>query len=324
MKNGEISRREFLRMAGGAAAAAVILEEMGRLTAANAGRPQKSRIVVVSHSGVMAGGWQGDEKIITTMLEAGIKELTGKSTVRDAWASIIKPKDVVSAKYNQEGGASLRTRPLVRDWVRQSVLAVGVEPGNCVVWSKGDLEGDDRNWTDEYTLRSGMKTRLRGIFPRQTAFINLPVCKMHWGTGITVALKNHFGSIDNAGSFHDWEQNEGGAHLPPMWKSIGEINALEPIAKRTRLVICDVLRPLWEGGPGDVPRFRWDYNAIIFGTDPVAVDSLSCDILEEQRAKVAGRPWPAESGRKSVQYAASLGLGHVDKDWMDIVNVRLG
>lgn len=324
MDKNEFSRREFLRMAGGAAAAAVGLEEMTRVASAQPAKPRKSRIVIVRHSGAISGGWGGNEKVITQMLEAGIKELTGKSTARDAWASIVDPKEVVSAKWNQVGGPTLRTRPVVREWVRRSVLAVGVEPDNCVLWSRGDLEGEDARWSREYRLRSKMKTRLRGIFLRHATFINLPMCKMHWGTGITVTLKNHFGSIDNPGAFHDWERNEAGDHLPPMWKTVGEINALEPIAKRTKLIICDALRPLWEGGPGDVPRFRWNYNVIIFGADPVAVDTIACDILEEQRAKAAGRPWPATNGRKCVKYAAAIGLGHADKNWMDIENIRLG
>lgn len=324
MSDHGISRREFLRMAGGAAVGAVGLEGLARLATAHAAKPPKSRIVIVRHSGVMAGGWGGDDKILRQMLETGIKEFTGKSSVGAAWASIIKPSDVLAAKWNQTGGPTLRTRPQVREWVRKWVLAVGVKPGNCVLWGKDDLEGEDANWSREFALPSGMKTRLRSLLVRQTALINLPVCKMHWGTGITVTMKNHWGSIDNPGSFHNWEQNEAGPQLPPMWKTVGEVNSLEPIAKRTRLIICDALRPLWDGGPGDVPRNRWDYNALIFGSDPVAVDSLSCDILEEQRQKVAGRPWPAASGRKSVQHAAALGLGHADKVRMEIANVNLG
>ena len=320
MSKGEISRREFLRALGGAAVVAAGLDAMAR--AANAAK--KSRVIAVYHSKVHAEGHIANPEVVNLMLETGMRKLTGKATVREAWASIVRPTDVVSVKWNQVGAPTNETRPEIRDWVRNWVLRMGVPEADCVVWSKQDLRGDDAGWSAPYTLPSGLKTQVRNVLLRATVGINVPVCKAHWGTGITVALKNHFGSINNPGRFHDWEQNEGGPQFPPMWKSVGEIYALEPVAKKEKLIICDALHPVWDDGPGDNPANRWNYNAILFSTDPVAVDSISCDILEAKRREAAGKPWPATSGRKSVDYAATLGLGNAARNKIELVEIRLG
>ena len=320
MSKREISRREFLRTLGGAAAAAAGLDAMAR---AGLGA-KKSKVVVVFHSKALAEGHVANPEVVTAMLEAGIQRLTGKPNVRTAWATFIRPQDVVSVKFNGVGAPTIETHPEIRDWVRKWALRMGVPDANCVTWWRKDLQGEDAGWSEPYTLPSGLKTQVHNVLVRATVGINLPVCKAHWGTGITVALKNHFGSINNAGRFHDWEQNEGGPQFPPMWQSIGEIYALEPIAKKEKLIICDALRPVWDDGPGDNPRNRWNYNAILFSTDAVAVDSICCDILEAKRQEVAGKPFPATSGRKSVNHAAALGLGNAAREKIELVEIRLG
>ena len=46
----------------------------------------------------------------------------------------------------------------------------------------------------------------------------------------------------------------------------------------------DGIRGVWEGGPfGKNPEWLWDYNALLFATDPVAMDHVEWDILDAQR-----------------------------------------
>jgi len=139
---------------------------------------------------------------------------------------------------------------------------------------------------------------------------------MHSGTGASIAMKNHFGSINNPSAFHGWTHGE-------MAKSIAELNALEPIRKRTRLVIVDATRPLFNGGPQDKPEFRWTFGGLIVGTDPVAVERVGLDILEKKRQEHQDKPWPATDGRKVVDWADKIGLGHAKLNHIDLVRISL-
>ncbi len=36
----------------------------------------------------------------------------------------------------------------------------------------------------------------------------------------------------------------------------------------------------------------WDYNGVIAGTDPVAVETIALAIILEKRQQLRGEPWP--------------------------------
>jgi len=92
------------------------------------------------------------------------------------------------------------------------------------------------------------------------------------------------------------------------------------------------LRAVWHAGPFSMdPRFRFFPKRMMFGTDPVAMDRLLIDAIEEKR-KAEGAPsiWDRSPERvknvrrpdKSVnafirepghvEYASKLGLGVYD------------
>jgi len=61
-----------------------------------------------------------------------------------------------------------------------------------------------------------------------------------------------------------------------------------------RLIVVDALRPLANGGPQVDPRYLWDYQGLLVGTDPVAVDTIGLEIIR-------GRTW--EWRRRSTAWA---------------------
>jgi hypothetical protein len=111
---------------------------------------------------------------------------------------------------------------------------------------------------------------------------------------------------------------------------------MEPLRSRTVLQIMDGLRGVWHGGPfARTTKYLFYPKQIMFGTDPVAIDRLLLDIVDnERKAHGAISIWdrnPAslkmddtrsrdadpnvniiirEPGH--VEYAASLGLGVYD------------
>jgi hypothetical protein len=59
------------------------------------------------------------------------------------------------------------------------------------------------------------------------------------------------------------------------------------IRKKCVLHIMDGSRGVWEGGPyGRNPEWLWDYNALLFATDPVAMDHVEWDILDARRRQM--------------------------------------
>ena len=65
-----------------------------------------------------------------------------------------------------------------------------------------------------------------------------------------------------------------------------EIYNIKPIKNKTKLVICDAIYPLYDGGPSEDPRHHWNYNGIIAGFDPVAVDIVAQGIVQKHRNKM--------------------------------------
>src|SRR5262249_59477664 len=89
--------------------------------------------------------------------------------------------------------------------------------------------------------------------------------------------------------------------------------------------IMDGIRGVFQKGPGaSNPEFVWDYNALLFATDPVAMDRIEWNIVDAKR-KEKNLPPVAASGRtgldplgtegfdirqpQHIPLAANLGLG---------------
>jgi hypothetical protein len=185
----------------------------------------------------------------------------------------------------------------------------------------------ETNLFGEEDTRSNM---MRLVSTRLTKIINIPNMKDHGATGVTGCLKNiAYGSFSNVARTH----SRGKSHT---YSVVGSLAAMEPLRSRTVLQIMDGLRGVWHGGPfARTTRYVFYPRQIMFATDPVAVDRLLLDIIEnERRAHGAISIWdrsPAslkidnnrardadpnvniiirEPGH--VEYAATLGLGVYD------------
>lgn len=323
--NRRLSRRDMLRSSAAAAAALGLscgpLARAARLlaqTSAIAVRP-RSRVVVVTHPEVLIRDFQANRPIMEQMIERGLRELTGADSAEKAWRQVAQDGDRVSAKTTRSGGVNLRTHDEIGFYLQRRLSeAAKVDREKIIIWDRPDLRGPMLELSDPYRLpTSGKETRLRAVLARDvTAIVNLPVLKTHHGSGVSISMKNHFGSINNPSAFHGWDDG--------MWQHIAEVNALEPIRTRTRLVICDATRPLYDGGPGDNDRYRWNANALIIGFDPVAVERVGLEMLLKKREAEARKPWPLPAAQKLVEYADKLDLGNADLKRIDIVEVKLG
>jgi len=340
-----LSRREFLRQ-GLAAAAAVgaaasLPPSVGRLlgqeapasgaaaetggTAAKAGMAGmagmagKSRVIVITHPEALVREYAGNRPVLQQMLERAVRELIGADSDTKAWRHVALPGEPVSIKTTRAGGELLKTHDELSAYVSERLVeAAGSDKDRIRIWDRPDLRGADLELSEPHVLPTrGKETRLRAVLVKDSpAIVNMPVLKTHSGTGASIALKNHFGSINNPSVFHSWAKGD-------MAKSIAELNRLDPIRTRTRLIVVDATRPLFAEGPSDNPDFRWTFGGLIVGTDPVAVDAVGLDILEKKREEHFGRVWPLEHAREMVRWGQTIGLGNADASRIEVVRIKL-
>ena len=119
---------------------------------------------------------------------------------------------------------------------------------------------------------------MRLVTKRLTKIINIPNMKDHGATGVTGCLKNiAYGSFSNVARTHQ----RGKSHT---YSVVGTLATIEPLRSRTVLQIMDGLRGVWHGGPfARTTRYVFYPRQIMFGTDPVAIDRLLLDIIDNKR-----------------------------------------
>ena len=173
---------------------------------------------------------------------------------------------------------------------------------------------------DDRAYRSHVATLLT---KRVNKLVMIPVLKDHGSAGVTGALKNmSHGSVNNVARSHSTpDSNACNLFIPEM--------VSHPIIrKRSVLQIMDGIRGVFQKGPfGNNPEFAWEYNALFFATDPVAMDHVEWTIIDAKR-KLQKLPPVAGTGKTAmdplgtegfdvrqpqhIALAANLGLGYFD------------
>ena len=296
-----------------------------------------SRVVHTHHAGV----WSGDQLVpgaIRQMLDASITRLTGLSDARSAWAALFKPTEKIAIKVNVFRNSLIWTHlPLVMA-VTDSLKQAGIPPEQIVIFDYYTDELDtagypvkqdgpgvrcfgtdsiDKDPTKCYKegWKAGPKpVELSNVLLNCDALINMPILKSHMITGLTFALKNHFGSVYSPASLHY-----------PYDQTLAGLNALPPIKDRTRLIVGDILTanlhyrsgfPYWDSD--------WTGDSILMSFDPVAHDTVGLQILtelvKEKSDYVDAIRSMAEPYLKS---SAAMGLGTNDPKNMELLEAKL-
>jgi uncharacterized protein (DUF362 family) len=262
------------------------------------------------------------QSIVRRMLERAMTELTGETSVHDAWAKFVDPKDVVGIKINPSGAPACCSSPEIIREIIDAVRSVGVPLRNIVVYDRYSYEMDigsyqallptgvrivgiqdafasgvvgyepnvycDANFFGEWETRSYMA---RIVAHEVTKIINVPTMKDHSASGVTGALKNlAYGTFNNVARTH---------HAPHSFTNplIGLLCTVEPLRSKAVLHIMDGLRQVWHGGPlTQVQNFIDQPGILLVATDPVAMDTVELEAIEKTRRE-HGAPsvWEHES-----------------------------
>jgi len=281
-KGKSLTRRDFLR---GTLGATVGTSLIGTKWLKAGGKAAGSSLVtVVRDKGAMDASNNVNPEVLKIMLDQTLIKLTGKKTTKDAWLSLVKPEDTIGLVPTPHLNP---THQEVVDAVKSSLIDAGI-PENKILNAQG---GPDK--------------------PKAcTALIGLPALKAHWLTGIGTVMKLYILYSGKPSNYHD-ENNS----------KLGEIWNLPFVKGKTRLVLVDALHPLCDKGPQVNPRYKWAYNGLIAGTDPVALDTVCLRIIAEKRKDIRGEPWPLSPPPLCVEAADKVyGLG--TSNW-DKIKVEL-
>jgi hypothetical protein len=316
---------------------------------------------------------RADDEVVREMMARGMRTLTGVSTTADAWRRFFGPSDVVGIKVNCGGYPfCVSAYEIVAEVVRQ-LTGIGVPVSQIYVYERFQNQLDEVSYAPhlpqgvqivaaehanrnadnsgydpatyleadlfgEEDTRSNM---MRLVSQRLTKIINIPNMKDHGATGVTGCLKNiAYGSFSNVARTHQ----RGKSHT---YSVVGALAAVEPLRSRTVLQIMDGLRGVWHGGPfARTTRYVFYPRRILFGTDPVAIDRLLLDIIEEQRrAHGAISIWDRSPSSLKiddtrardadpnvniiirepghVEYASTLGLGVYDRGRIKVQDIAV-
>ena len=330
------------------------------------------RVVEVFHPGSIV-----DKRIfqpaVREMLDYALKTLTGESAARNAWEKFFSPSDIVAIKVNPSSApATITSMALLREVIR-GLNSVGVPNRNLIVYDRnsnqlevngyhamvpagvrvfgldqrwavnGERAGYDPNVFCEMDCFGERETRsylAHVVSTEATKIVNLPVLKEHNASGVTGCLKNlAYGSFNNVARTHVDPKT----FTDPV---IAVMCSVAPLRVKAVLHIMDGVRAVYHGGPfGWNPEFVWEAKTLLIGTDPVAVDRIELEIVEQKR-KELGVPslWdrnPANLGSSGdiqrtahknpfyrepghIRTASELGLGKWELKDIDHRRVRVG
>jgi len=286
-------------------------------------------VVIVGHPRAVDDNWRINASVVQEMVDRAILEWSGTSSLQDAWAKILpglQDTHMIAIKVNCIN-RHLSTHPPVVHAIVESLRRFGVADHQILIWDrrKRELEragfrlnrdsgvqcfGTD--WEDigydeeERAVVEGHRIKLSRILTQMSDhLINVPVLKDHNTSGVSLSLKNHYGSIPLLDDLPWSALTLKRMHAHRADPQIAHLNAAPAIRDKTRLVVCDALLGIYNGGPSGAPQ--WANRQILVDDDPVAVDYHGLQIIEDKRTEQGLGSIASKAGH--IHTAAEMGLG---------------
>ncbi len=336
--------------------------------------PYPGKVISVKSAKCLSeDGTKINGEAVREMMERGMRALTGDAKTIDSWRRFFTPEDIVGIKVNAGGRPwVVSSHEIVAETIR-NLMEIGVKPGQIYIYERfqnqldqvnyaphipegvnifaaerANVRGDNQSYDPgvyveadffgEDDTRSNM---IRLVSQKLTKIINIPNMKDHGATGVTGCLKNiAYGSFSNVARTHF----KGVSHTLSF---VGELANVEPLRSRTVLQIMDGLRGVWHAGPF-APTLKYVFfpKTIQFATDPVAIDRLLLDIIDDERKRRGAisiwnrdeKSLDFNNGKRRdedpdtniiirepghVQYAGKLGLGVHDINKIEVKEIEV-
>ncbi|HUT78091.1 MAG TPA: DUF362 domain-containing protein, partial [Polyangia bacterium] len=341
------TRRDFLRQALAVAAGAGLLPVVaGCSSSTPAGNGPADATgaakAPASHSGRGAGAFFGrvarrsdpgvfvsaghDQARVDELVQRAVADLVGVGDPAEAFRALFDPKDIVAIKVNCLAGPGLSSSPSVVHALVSGLRGIGIAHRGIWIFERTTAElkragfepnrysdnrprcagNDELGFERDLSFSGAVGSSFANVVARQaTALINVPVLKDHDLSGVGCGMKNLYGLIHNPNRYHD-------NNCDPF---IADIAAHPYVRDKLRLVLADALTAQYHGGPARSPAHQWKPAAVLAADDPVALDRLAWELIEEQRS-AHGLPTLAESRRppRWLETAGARGLGEHRRD----------
>lgn len=293
----------------------------------------KSTVIVVKDEIVLRNN-RIDQQVLQVMVDAAIKTLTGFQDIGEAWKSLfpeIKQSNVISIKVNCIN-RSLSSHPeiaysIVNGLTRMQVEGNSFPENNIIIWDRTNSELRNAGYSINTGITgarcfgtsqagggysstqfnvAGRSQRISQILTDMSDYIiNLSVLKNHGTAGVTLSMKNHYGTCDGPGSIH-------GGYCDPY---VPALNNLSPIRDKQVINICDAIYGIISGGPSGNPQIT--PKSLIMSKDPVAHDYIGAQILQQNGCQTIGRATHIATAAK-----APYNLGTNDPNQIDLIEIE--
>lgn len=172
----------------------------------------------------------------------------------------------------------------------------GIQEAVEAVGGKAYAINDENSYTK---VDIGGKILRKAFFSKDVlsadVFINFPILKHHSITQVTIGLKNMMGLV--------WDRDY--FHTMGLMQCIAELAAF----RKPHLTIVDATKGIIDNGPTG-PGTIGEWNQVIFGVDPVAVDTYAATLFGVNPMKIG-----------YLMAAAQLGVGEMDLQKLTVVKV---
>lgn len=288
--------------------------------------PWPGRVIEVKNPAMIVNDVK-NRAAIKASVDRGIKELTGADDAVSAWRAFFEPGDVVGIKMNPVGNPLANSSGELMLEVIEGLKSAGVKTRDMVVFEryKSEFVGakmheavpDGVAWEGLTSEDDPTQLKIKGYDPdefvsmeivhdgfdpkddrtrrshlgllvtrRVNKIVLLPVLKDHGSAGVTGALKNmSHGLVNNVARSHSTPNTNVCNQFIP------QVVSHPIIRKKCVLQIMDGIRGVYQGGPfGGNANWTWDYNALFFATDPVALDHVEWRIIDDKRKRMGLAP----------------------------------
>ncbi len=296
-----------------------------------------SRVVVVDDDTVLSGILPNviiHQSVVQIMVNAGIHSLTGIQDLGEAWKSLfpgITQNSVINIKINCVSSTISKhqevTYSIINGLTSMQVDGISFPENNIIIWDRTGWELNNAGYsintgttgvrcfgtdasgvgynTTQYNVNGSNQCLSNILTDMSDYMINLCVLKNHNRAGVTLSLKNHYGTCDNPSNMHN-------TYCDPY---IPELNNLSPIREKQVINICDALFGVVSGGPSGPSQVT--PKSLIFSTDTVACDYIGYNILNTY-----GCPTLLQATHIATAAQAPYNLGTNDPAKIDLININ--
>ncbi len=302
-----MNRRTFIKSAAAVTAAASLPPGLFSIVTRKAQASDlldDPRVVVVRDTASHQGS-QVSADIVRVMMDEAVRRYTGINDLGDAYLSLfpgINADSVIGIKVNCIN-SSVPTHPetvqALTDGLQQMIVGGNPFPANnIIIWDRSTWELQNAGFTintgstgvrcfsNQYTGYSDIYLDCNGSQQHPSRIltdycdylVSFGVLKNHGTAGVTLTMKNHYGSIQSPGAMH-------GGYCDPYIPALNQ-QIRDELAVQETLFILDAIFGVTYGGPGGSANLI--YEGLVLSEDRVAVDAVGRDILDEAGCSTIG------------------------------------